>query len=96
MVQKGINKFKISKMDRRKISSHRLLGILNFLAVVVIWISCSVMAELWLDDVKLINNNSLFVSFVGQLSLILFLFPTIYKAYQYKQMETKQAMAFFG
>ena len=83
-------------MERRKNENPRLLGFLYFAAVVAIWISYSVMGELWLDDVKLINNNSLFVSFIGQLSLVLFLFPTIYRAYQYKSMETKQAMTFFG
>jgi drug/metabolite transporter (DMT)-like permease len=76
-------------MDSRKNRSNKLLGVLCFVAVIAIWISYSVMAELWLDDVKIIENNSLFVSFVGQLSLVLFLFPTIYKAYQYRLMETK-------
>lgn len=46
------------------------------------------MAELWLEDVKIIESNSTFVSFIGQLSLVLFLFPTIYKAYRFKKMET--------
>ena len=52
-------------MERRKNENPRLLGFFYFTAVVAIWISYSVMGEVWLDDVKLINNNSLFVSFVG-------------------------------
>jgi len=52
-------------MDRRKNENPRLTGFFYFAVVVAIWILYSVMGELWLDDVKLINNNSLFVSFAG-------------------------------
>jgi len=68
--------------------SKKLIGLIYFAVVISLMIAQSIMAEIWLDDVKLIYNNSLFVNFCGQLSLVLFLFPTFQKAYQYRQMET--------
>lgn len=46
-------------------------------------------------DLEIVSTNSLFVCFLAQVSLVLFLIPTTIKAYKFSKIQTDEAKHYF-